>query len=394
MMSDAERSEFSRTFYVKHAGILSGFRAQLKTLLSRPISYLKGVALAIRLGSFNPGKTLLRLFYFAEAVVIGQWMAREGLDHCHTHFSSTVALFLGRVFPVTISMTIHGPSEFDEPAEFHLSRKIAESEFVVAISSYGKSQLMRYCSPEEWNKIEAIPLGIDPSTFRLAIGRDNPAPFEIICVGRLVPVKAQRVLLHAVARLVEEGRNVRLRLVGDGPDRTELESLAQTGSLMNHVVFEGWRSEAEVVELLKNADVFALASFAEGLPVALMEAMAMGVPCAATGITGIPELIQNGVSGLLVPPADEEALTRALARLIDDPYLRRRIGHAGRGAVVEKFNLDTNVRRLARVFEERVFGQPASPEELQLHSSRDEEERLTPTLDVDEATEGAFYSEF
>jgi glycosyltransferase involved in cell wall biosynthesis len=173
-------------------------------------------------------------------------------------------------------------------------------------------------------------------------------------VGRLVPAKGQLILLGAVDQLVKSKRNVRLRLVGGGPDRKSLEREVAKRGLGEHVIFEGMINQDQIRELFYKADVFALPSFAEGIPVALMEAMAMGIPCITTFVAGISELIREGIDGILVAPSDKDGLVHAIERLIDDPELCRNLGYAGRERVIEKYNLDRNVARLATVFKKRI----------------------------------------
>ncbi|HYP01244.1 MAG TPA: hypothetical protein VER76_13720, partial [Pyrinomonadaceae bacterium] len=218
-MTTEERAEVAATYYVKNVGLAGALWINLSTLVARPAGYLKGLAFALKLGRLDPGKTARNLFYFAESIVVGRWMERERLTHVHTHFSSTVALLLSKTFPFSISATIHGPAEFVDPAGFHLREKVATSRFVCAISNYGRSQLMLAADARDWERIEVAPLGIEPEVFTPRPFRPEPDVFEVICVGRLAAVKAQRVLVAAVELLVREGRAVRLRLVGDGADR-------------------------------------------------------------------------------------------------------------------------------------------------------------------------------
>ena len=178
-----------------------------------------------------------------------------------------------------------------------------------------------------------------------------PDTFDIISVAQLTPVKAQHILIDAVARLVQEGREVRLRLVGEGADRSSLENHIFECGLSAKVRLEGALNQDYLRNLYHESDVFALASFAEGVPVVLMEAMAMEIPCVATWIAGIPELIQDGVDGLLVAPSDVDQLSTAIRRLMDDPDLRTRIAIAGRRKIIDKYNLSVNTGRLAEVFE-------------------------------------------
>jgi glycosyltransferase involved in cell wall biosynthesis len=209
---------------------------------------------------------------------------------------------------------------------------------------------MRYSDYSDWSKIEVAPLGVDSSVYTPRPFRQVCAPYEIVFVGRLAPVKAPHVLLAAVDLLVKAGRDVRLRLVGDGPLRESLEREAHARGLDTRVVFEGWLNQEQVQEVYEKTDVFALASFAEGVPVVLMEAMAREIPSVATFVNGIPQLIRHEVDGLLVAPSDAEQLSSAIARLIDDTALRHRLGEAGRQRVLEKYDLFRNTARLADIF--------------------------------------------
>jgi glycosyltransferase involved in cell wall biosynthesis len=289
--------------------------------------------------------------------MVGRFVTKKGLSHLHVHFmtpASAVGLLVSKVFPVTFSMTAHGPDELYDVTAYRLREKLEASRFVCTIGRYCRSQLMRLTDPCHWEKYEVTPLGVDLAAFSPRPFREAPDPFEVICVGRLVPAKGQHVLLSAVAGLVAGGRRILLRFVGDGPDRASLEEEAKSRGLGPAVVFEGSVNQDRIRALYGTADVFALASFAEGIPVVLMEAMAMEIPCVTTFITGIPELIRDGVDGLLVAPSDEEALAGALARLMDDPALRRTLGPAGRRRVAERYELTRNVEVLAKVFQKRL----------------------------------------
>jgi len=200
-------------------------------------------------------------------------------------------------------------------------------------------------------------LGVDPQQFEPRPFRPSPARFEILCVGRLVRAKGQYVLIRAIKRLVKSTPNLRLRLVGDGPDREGLEQAIAVAGLGRWVVLEGSVNQDRIRDFYRQADIFVLASFAEGVPVVLMEAMAMEIPCVSTFVAGIPELIRSDTDGILVAPSDERELASAINRLIDDSALRRRLGIAARRRVMEKYNLDRNVRHLAEIFTDRI-GRP------------------------------------
>ncbi len=348
-LSREEREEFERTEYILGSGVFRIAAAHARTFFSRPTRYVGTLAGALRLAGWDLAAAIRHVFYFAEAVVAGdRWRGQE-VRHAHTHFASTVMLLASRLFPISFSVTIHGPEEFDDTCAFHLAEKVAEARAVAAISRYASSQVMRASDPLHWGKIQTLPLGVDTDAFA---PRPAPSGCEILCVGRLAPVKAHRVLIAAVARLVAAGRDVRLVLVGDGPSRRDLEKEIEQRELKTFVRLEGALNHDRVLEFYQRASVFALASFAEGVPVVLMEAMAMEIPCVATWIAGVPELIRNDVDGLLVAPADEAALAAAIARLIDDRELAARLGQSGRERVIECYDLAKNVQRLGAMLAE------------------------------------------
>jgi glycosyltransferase involved in cell wall biosynthesis len=354
-LSEEERKEASITYYIKPQGMGGALAALTGALFSLPVSLFSGWFYALKLSGPNPKKALRNTLYFVEAVMLGRWMRQKRLKHLHVHYSSTIGLLAKRIFPIRLSISFHGPDEFNDPEGFWLSQKVEASDFVRAISYYARSQLMKCCSSDQWDKIEVAHMAVDPQVFCPRPFRENPGEVEIICVGRLAPVKAQHVLIEAVAKLVREGRKVLLHLVGGGPDRSSLELHVDALGIRSQVVFHGFTAQERLNELYSQADIFALASFAEGLPGVLMEAMAMEIPCVSTWITGVPELIRDGIDGILVPPADACALASGLARLIDDPALRRRIGIAGRARILDKFDLEKNAQHLASIFRRRAL---------------------------------------
>jgi glycosyltransferase involved in cell wall biosynthesis len=356
-LTPEEQHESDRTFYVKRTGFFHTFISCLKTAFSSPLSFFKGLLYALQLGGADLKQLVYNLFYFGEAVLVGNWMEKTKVDHVHVHFAnpaSTVALICSKIFPVTYSVTVHGPDEFYDVIHNYLLEKIEGSSFMMCIGYFTKSQLMRISPPTQWHKFEVSPLGVDPQVFTPRPARLNPNPYEILCVGRLVPSKGQHILLEALEILVKEGRNIHLTLIGEGSDRKSLVSDTNRRGLEEHVYFAGALNQPLVMEAYRKTDLFALASFAEGVPVVLMEAMAMEIPCVATHITGIPELIRPGKEGLLVVPADPWRLAKAIRTLMDDKELSNRIGKAGRERVLDKYRLDVNTKALARIFTRRL----------------------------------------
>ena len=350
-----ELEEYRQTPAIFEAGIAAIVGAHLKTLVRRPAGYFRGLKYAVQLAGWDIRQIFLNLVYFGEAVVAGSWIWARGINHVHSHFASTLELFISRVFPVTFSATIHGPDEFNDVIGFYMAEKVARAAFLCAISHYALSQLMKASDPIYWQKLEVSPLGVDPNVFVPRPHRKNPERFEILCVGRLAPAKGHHILVAALTRLVREGRtSLRLRLVGDGPARPSLERAIRDFGMENHVHLEGSCNQDRVREMYRETDLFALTSFAEGVPVVLMEAMAMEIPCLSTWITGIPELIRQGVDGWLVAPGDIGQAADALAKLIDEPELRLQLGKSGRLRVMEKYDLERNVTNLKEIFQRRL----------------------------------------
>jgi glycosyltransferase involved in cell wall biosynthesis len=358
-MTEIEADEAATTYYVKRAGPFSALAAHLRTLFGQPAGYVRGVLLVHRLSGLDLRRFFFHAMYFTEALMIGHWMRRKSLRHLHTHLAqqaATVGLYTKTVFRTGFSITVHGPDEFYDAEAQLLGRKAAAADFLCCITSFARSQMMKQSAFRHWRKMIVAPLGVDPEIFAPRPFRATPEVFEILCVGRLVAAKAQHMLIDAVDRLAAEGRNVRLRLVGGGPDAASLKIQAARLDHPNTVVFEGPVNQDRIRDLYAQADIFSIPSFAEGLPVVLMEAMAMEIPCVTTYIAGIPEMIRDGQDGLLVPASDLEALVAALARLMDDEKLRKKLGKNGRKRIVERYNLTKNVDRLARIFSELIQG--------------------------------------
>jgi glycosyltransferase involved in cell wall biosynthesis len=356
-MTQAERDEAERTFYVKRAGALGALKAIAWMAVRHPGKLLAGLRIAMKLGGTDARRILLCLFYFAEAVILAGWLRERSLTHLHVHFATpaaTVALILTHMAPVTFSMMVHGPDEFYDVTNYYLPEKIAAARFVVCISFFAQSQLMKLSPGEDWHKFDVARLGVDCQHFTPRPFQTSPDIFEILCVGRLVSAKGQRILIQAAEQLILQGRRIQLRFVGDGPDRRNLEDVVNERGLSEQVRFEGSINQDRIREFYLRADVFALASFAEGIPVVLMEAMAMEIPCVATGINGIPELIRDGIDGLLVAPSDADSLALALTRLMDDPAMRESLGKAGRQRVQRSYEISGSADRLSHVFRSRL----------------------------------------
>jgi len=363
-MTKTEREEMEKTFYIKRSGAKKAIWVTAKTIARRPRVFARGLYATMKLGRWNLHATIYALFYLVEALILGDWMRSRGSRHLHIHFCgpvATVGMLASIAWRFPFSLTVHGPDEFYDVHNVYLRQKVERAKFIFCISDYCRSQLMRLVDPAHWEKMHVVRLGVDPDVFRPIRHEQRPDnALEVLCVGRLVPSKGQLILLQACRMLLRQGYTFRIRLVGAGPDRALLQSYAVDNNIP--AVFEGARSSDEIRELLGRADIFALASFAEGVPVALMEAMAMEVPCVSTCVAGIPELIRNDLDGLLVPASSTDALAFALQRLFDDPQLRSRFGAAGGKRVQEIYNLRRNARFLGSMFRELVNESPLEAE--------------------------------
>lgn len=354
-LSAIEREEVSRTYYIKalppgHIALLN-----LVEFLRSPRRYVRGLAFAVGLAGVNPERFFYHVGYFAEAVLVGRRMRELGITHVHASFSATVVLIAAKIFPITWSFGVYGYGELHDPTASHLKERIASATFVRSISRFGRGQLMLACDRDQWPKLLYLPLGIDVEEFspQAALHQDSSVP-RLLSVGRLSQEKGQALLLESVARLAAEGHSVRLHLVGDGPDRQWLEDYARQLGITSNVAFAGWLQQEQLLSLYRSADIFVLSSLAEGIPMVLMEAMSLEKPCVAPRISGIPELIEHGVDGLLFTVADVDNLTQNIQTLLNSPELRQRMGKRAREKVLREYDATINTARFATVLEEQL----------------------------------------
>ncbi len=350
----AETQEAARTFYSKATPKFAIVTILLKTLVARPGVILRGLSAALRLRAGDIPGTLYALFYLLEAILLGDWMLRKGCGHLHVHFGgsvATVGMLTSIAWQIPYSLTIHGPEEFYDVGPSFLEQKLRRAAFVTCISHYCRSQLLKISPVAGWPKFHICRLGVQTKVFvpAPADGRDV---LHIVNVGRLHPAKGQMILLNSFRELHRRGLPVRLSIVGDGDGREALRDFIRRNELEDSVTLHGALSHPATRELLGTADLFVLPSFAEGVPVALMEAMSMEIACISTFVAGIPELIDSPDEGILVPPSSVQALTDAMALLLTDHDRRRMIAAAGRRKVLSSYDLSVNINHLIDVFEQ------------------------------------------
>ena len=355
LLAGRDREEAKRTYAVLPVRFGELILVHLVALLREPRQYVSTLAFSIRRA--NPGirGRLWGLFYFAEAILIWRAAKRRGVRHLHAVFADVatdVALLATRYGGAgwSWSIAVHGPIEFYDVRANHLADKLATARFAVAISDFGRSQLMTVTERDRWADIHVVRMGIEPDAFQVDDDRlsTESAP-HILCVGRLVKLKGQALLLEAFAELCRRGLEGRLTLVGQGPSRAELERLACSLDISERVVFAGAVGHDDLSSIYRSADVFCLPSMAEGLPVVLIEAMALEIPVVTTRIMGIPELVEDGRTGLLVAPGRTDALVGALERLLRDEPLRQRLGREGRRKVLTEYDVNRSARQLREI---------------------------------------------
>jgi colanic acid/amylovoran biosynthesis glycosyltransferase len=352
LVDEADQDEMRRTRVVLGLGALGLLRATLRSALRTPRAFIHALLLAIRIGRRSGRGLLVHFIYMAEACVLKDWLVECEAQHLHTHFGTnpTAVAMLCRILGgPTYSFTVHGSDEFDAPRALSLGEKVRHAAFVVAISEFGRSQLYRWSAHADWEKIRVVHCGVDASFLD-----GDPAPISdihrLVCVGRLAEQKGHLVLVEAVAQLRDRDIPCELVLVGDGPMRGEIVRLSTRLDLGNRVRLAGSMDGAGVRREILAARALVLPSFAEGLPVVLMEALALGRPVISTYIAGIPELVHPGINGWLVPAGSVEALAEAMQRaLAADVVDLERMGHAGAATVAEKHSSITEAGKLARL---------------------------------------------
>lgn len=344
------RAEYERTEHLLMAGPLRLAAATVAELFRSPRRFLEAARRVGRLGTPGLKGRIWPLFYLVEGAYLARRLRGRGIEHLHNHLgrnSAAIAMVASTLTDIPYSLTIHGPTEFDEPKALALGEKVRHAAFAVAISDYGRSQLCRWSNHADWSKIHVVRCGVDESYLSEIPGEPPSAP-RLVCVGRLAEQKGQLVLVEAAARLRERGVPLDLVLVGDGPMRPEIERLVASRGLGDCVRLLGWRDGPGVRREILASRALVLPSFAEGLPVVMMEALALGRPVIGTYIAGIPELIEPGVSGWLIRAGSVEALVAAMHEaLTADPAVLARMGRHGASRVAECHDARIEATKLA-----------------------------------------------
>ena len=351
--------EAARTFVImtRRAHVFAA--AHASWLLTHPLRYFRAIGLAARHRVPGFRAAMLGAAHFLEAGLLARELKRRRIDHLHNHFANsaaTVGMIAAELVAIPWSFTMHGVSETDYPAGVLLGRKIKAADFVVCASWFMQAQGFRTVGVDQWHKFHVVRCGVE--TRSLPARRQSGETARIvICVGRLSPEKGHAGLLRAFASL-ERARDIQLYLVGDGPSQRDLERLGRELLISDRVHFLGSMSEAATLAEIARADLLVLPSLLEGLPLVLIEAMAVGVPVVAPRVAGIPELVHDGRNGLLFTPSNWTELAERMSRLLDDPALCVRIAAGARRTIASEFDIRSGAAKLSQLFGSVPYKRP------------------------------------
>ena len=351
LTDSAIAAEAATTFVILEQRWMRFVAAHVRLLAARPSAYARGFAEALRHRPPGMRGLGLALAHFAEAAVLAEELQRRRITHLHNHFANsaaTVGSLAAGMINLPWSFMIHGISETDYPAGITLPAKIRAARFVACASWFGRAQAMRVVEPSYWPKMHVVRCGVPLD--RLSRANSVRSGRNVICVGRLSPEKGQTGLLDVFAAIVDRIDNARLVLIGSGPDDDGLRRRVASLGLDEAVTFAGRRSEAETLAAIAEADVLVVASLMEGLPIVLMEAMALGTAVVAPRLAGIPELVDDGRTGLLFTPSNWHELELAIERLLTDEELRAQLVENAHRALAEEFDIAQSAKRLTSLF--------------------------------------------
>jgi glycosyltransferase involved in cell wall biosynthesis len=348
---EEDLKERGRTSYVLQGSLWSLLLPTLLIAVQTPLRFLAALLQAVKMFRNSDRPLPYHLFYLAEACRTLPWIRAAGACHIHAHFgtnSADIAMLIHLLGGPRYSFTVHGPEEFMRPVG--LAEKIRHATFTIAVSSFGRSQLYFGAKYADWPKIKVVHCGLDRSFYADAPTTVNTSA-RLVCVGRLTEAKGQTLLIQAAARLATRGIAFDIVLAGDGPMRPQLESMIHHHGLVDRVRITGWLSSDAVREEFLAARALVLPSFAEGLPVVIMEAMALRRPVLTTYVAGIPELVQHGATGWLFPAGSVEDLSSAIEDcLATSAEQLQRFGDAAYERVIARHSIDIEAHKLADHF--------------------------------------------
>jgi glycosyltransferase involved in cell wall biosynthesis len=354
LADEEDRIERERTRYVLREPALTLLFSVARALVERPARLMRALGIAWKMSRSSERPFAVHLAYVVEACRIELWLRKAGTKHLHAHFGSNsaeVAMLVRTLGGPPWSFTAHGPEEFEKATLWGLAEKVRRCSFVVTVSSYGRAQIYRLVDPQYWHKVHVVHCGLD-ALFLAEPPMRKPSRNRIVCVGRLSSQKGHPLLLQAAQYLAALGIDFHLVLAGDGELRPEIEAQISEYKLADKIEITGWISGKQVRDEMLSAQALVLPSFAEGLPVVIMEAMALRRPVIATFVAGIPELVRSGENGWLVPAGDVAALVDAIRTCLEAPVeMLSRMGEAARIRVLYQHDVNKEAAKLQKLFQ-------------------------------------------
>lgn len=344
----AEKKSTKYLFPIKFSQLI---KSLLSAALTHPGRFFSAWWLAQR--SARPGLRgfFLQQMYFLEAVMLAKLLKEDGIDHAHNHLgdnSGTVTMLAAKIADISYSISIHGPHIFFDGPNWALDKKTEHARFISCIGHFCTSQMMLYADKTQWSKFKIIRCGVDIEQFDYR--PPSGAASKLAYVGRLSAEKGLPILFESLAVMKQRGAEAQLTVMGDGPDRSYLEEMTEKMGLSEQVQFAGFVDQATIAANLRASDIFVLPSFAEGIPVALMEAMAIGLPVIATYVGGVTELVVDGETGQVVNASDPIDLARAIEKYVREPEFCATVATNARKRVESEFNIEDQVDKLAELF--------------------------------------------
>lgn len=350
LVDPQDRSERAKSEYVLAEGMVVLFKSVWQMLRKDAAAFWDALRTTWKIGRASEVGLARHLMYFVEACYVADRCVAENVSHAHAHFgtnAAAVAMLARLLGGPQYSFTVHGPEEFDSPRALSLGVKMQHAAFTVAISQFGRSQLCRWAASEDWDRIDVVHCGIEPDRFAHVTPLPS-GPRRLVAIGRFVEQKGQLALVQAMARV--ENKDVHLTLIGDGEMRGQIEALIAKHALQDRITLTGWLDEVGVRAELDAAHALIMPSFAEGLPMVVMEAMAAARPVIATYIAGTPELVQDGKTGWLVPAGDVPALAQTVDAFSKVPLAKlTKMGEIGRTRVFERHDVKNEAVKLANL---------------------------------------------
>ncbi len=353
LVDPEDQLEHTRTSFVLQAGAVGLMAAVATQFLASPSRFFKAIRLALSMMRGSDRPAIWHLVYLVEACWVARRIVLHRIPHIHAHFGTNpaeVAALASILANVTYSFTVHGPEEFDKVFALHLSKKVQLSAFTVAISSFCRSQIYRVIGHNEWNKVKIVHCGIDEE-FAKVEASEPKNNSKLVCVGRLCEQKGQLLLVEAAADLSRQGCDFELVLVGDGELRGPIEALIKKNNLSAKVRVTGWANARQVKAEMLDARALILPSFAEGLPVVLMEAMVLSKPVLTTFVNGIPELVVDRETGWLFPAGDKERMLECIRECLKaSPDLLASMGERARARALGRHDISIEAQKLLYLF--------------------------------------------